>query len=60
MFLGVNILDLYVTICDKTLEVMILDRDVLRTRSHLQSNQECDHPLILFVNFDCLLENTAQ
>ena len=57
LFLGVNIFNLYVTICDENPEVMILDRDVLHSRSNLQINRECDRPLIVF---DCMFENTAQ
>ena len=52
--------DLYVTIRDKTTEVMILDRDVLRARSYLQRNRECDCPLIVFVECDWILEKTVQ
>ena len=52
--------DLYVTICDKNMEVMILDHDVLHVRSYLQRNHECNRPLNFFVNYDWLFENTAQ
>ena len=52
MLLGVNMLDLYVNICDKTLEVIILDSDMLCARLHLRINYECDFPLIVFVNCD--------
>ena len=38
MFLGVNMIDFYITICDKTLEMMIFDCDVLVTRLYLWSN----------------------
>ena len=40
IFLGVNMFDLYVTICKETPEVMILDRNVFRMRSKLQRNCE--------------------
>ena len=50
-------LDIYVNI---TLEVMILDCGVLRTRPHLRINHECDWPLIILENCDWFLENTAQ
>ena len=62
MLLGVNMLDLYVNICDKTLEVIILDSDVLCVRLHLRINYECDFPLIVFVNCDWIskiLHNTV-
>ena len=52
--------DFYVTIRKETPEVMILDHDVLRTRSYLWRNLECDRPLILFVNCDWIFGNTAQ
>ena len=52
MFLGVNMFDLYITIHGETPEVMILDCNVLYTRSHLQRNRECNCPLIVFVNRD--------
>ena len=53
-------LDLYFTIHNKHQELMILDYDVLRTSSRLHSNRKCDCPLIIFVNCDCLFENTSQ
>ena len=53
-------LDLYVTTSDKTTEVMILDPDVLGTRSHLRRNRKYNCSLIIFVNCDWLFENTAQ
>ena len=52
--------DLYVTICNETTEVMILDRDVLRTRSHFWRKRVCNCLLIVFVNFDWIFKNTAQ
>ena len=39
-------LDLYVTIHNKTMEVMILDCDVLLKRSHFWVNLGCNSPLI--------------
>ena len=53
-------LDLYITIYDKTPEVMILDYNVLRTKSHLLRNREFDHSLIIFVDCNFIFENTAQ
>ena len=53
-------LDLYVTIHEKTPEVMILDCNVLRTRLHLLSNHKCDRPLIIFVDCDWFFEKTVQ
>ena len=52
--------DLYVTISDKTPEVMIIDCDILRVRSHLRRNWECDCPLVVFVKCYRIFENTAQ
>ena len=60
MFLGVNMLNIYVTICKETLEVVIIDSNLLGKRSHLRSNHNFDHPLIVFVNCNWFLENTAQ
>ena len=60
MFLVVNMFDLYITICNKTLEVIILDCDVLRTRSYSWRNHECDRPLIVFVNCDYIFFYTTQ
>ena len=53
-------LDIYVTIRYKTLEVMILDRDVLCKRLYFRSNHEWDCPFIISVKCDWILENTAQ
>ena len=53
-------LDLYFTIHDETLEVMILDCNVLLKRSHLRSKQKYDCPFIIFVDCDCIFEKTAQ
>ena len=53
-------LDLYVTISNKTMEVLILEPDVLGTRSHWQRNRECNCPLIIFVKCDWIFEKTAQ
>ena len=39
---------------------MILDRNVIFTRSNFQSNRECDFPLNIFVNCDWIFENNAQ
>ena len=39
---------------------MILDRDVLRPRSHLRRKHECNRPLIVFINCDWLTEMTSQ
>ena len=53
----------YITICDKTLEAMLLDSHVLRKRSHLQVNCKCDRSLIVFINhYSCywIIENTTQ
>ena len=52
--------DLYIKIHNKNLEVMILYRDVLRTRSHFQRNREFNHPLIVFINCEYIFENKAQ
>ena len=52
--------DLYVTICDKNLEVMILDHDVLRVRFLLLRNCECDCLLIDFVKCGWIFEKIAQ
>ena len=53
-------LDPYITICKKTTEVMILDCNMLCTRSYLWSRCECNLPFIIFVNCDFTFENTAQ
>ena len=50
MFFGVKILYFYVTIRNETLKVMVLDSDVICTRSHLWGNRECDCSLIVLVN----------
>ena len=50
----------YVSIRDKTPEVTVLDCGVLRTRSYLQGNHECDYSLIIFVNRYWIFEKTAQ
>ena len=34
MFLGINMLNLYVSICYDNPEVVMIDRDVIGTRSH--------------------------
>ena len=60
MFLCVNMFDLYVPIFSKTSEIMILDRNVLRTRSHFLISCECDCPLIFFVNCDWGFKKTTQ
>ena len=60
MFLGVDMFDLYITICDEIPEVMKLDRDVICARLHLRRNCECGCLLILFVNYDWIFENIAQ
>ena len=39
---------------------MILDCNVLRMRSNLRSNRECDCPLINFMKCDWIFKNTAQ
>ena len=59
MFLSVNTLNFYVTICIKNTEVVILDFDVLGTRSHFWNNRKCDRPLIIFVNCYCIFKKTA-
>ena len=54
---------LYVTINYETLEVMILDSNVLRTRLRLWVSREHDHSLIVFVNrygHYWFFENTTQ
>ena len=56
MFLGVNVLNFYVTICDKTPEVVILDCYLLGARSNLRINLEYDSPLIIFVNCDWIFK----
>ena len=60
MFLGVSIFDLYVTIGNESPEVMILNQNNVCTKLHLQRNRQCNHPLIVFVNCDCIFKNTAQ
>ena len=60
MSLGVNIFDFYITICDKTPEVMILDSNVLLTKSYFWRNRDCNKPLIVFVNCDLVFEKTEQ
>ena len=53
----------YISIHNKTLEVMVLDDDVLPTRSHLWGNSECNRSLIVFVNrYWCywIFENATQ
>ena len=60
MLFFVNMLDLYVTIWDKTLEVMTLYRHVFCTRLHFHRNCECDSLFIIFVNCDYIFKNTAQ
>ena len=44
MFLGVNMLNIYVIICDENPEVVILYHGVLGTKSHLRRNRKFDHP----------------
>ena len=39
---------------------MILDHNVLYMRSYFRINHECDCPLIISVNCDCLFKKTAQ
>ena len=53
-------LDLYITIRDKNPEVMILDRNLIRTRLHFWINRERNHPLIIYVNCDWIFKKTAQ
>ena len=60
MFLGFNILYLDVTISNKTMEVMMLDRNVLGMRSHLWSNCEFNRPSIVLMNCDYFFGNTSQ
>ena len=50
MFLGFNMFDLYITLHKKTTEVMIPDRNVLRTRLNFLRNRDYNCPLIVFVN----------
>ena len=52
--------DLYFAILNKTLEVMILDCNVLRERLHLRIKHEFDQPLIIFVNCDWIFEMIAK
>ena len=40
----------YIAIRNETPEVMLLDSDVLRMRSPLRGNRECDRSLIVFGN----------
>ena len=59
MFLGVYVLDLYVSIRCKTPEAIILDRSVLRTRLYFRINHKCAFPFIIYVNCGWIFENTA-
>ena len=59
LFLGVNMFYFDVTICNKNVEVMIFDRDVLDTRSHLWSKRECGCPLIVLMNCYWLVKMNA-
>ena len=55
MFLDVNMFYIYVTMCDKNPEVMILDINVLCARSNLRWNREYNLPLIVFIKCDWIL-----
>ena len=52
--------DLFFTIHDETMYVMIPDRYVLRVRLYLRIKREFGRPLTVFVNCDWIFENTAQ
>ena len=56
MFLGVKMFDLNLTICDKTMKVMIFDCNILGMRSHICSNHDYNCPLIVFVICDWFLK----
>ena len=61
MFLDFNMFDIYITLHKKTMEVMIPDRNVLRTRLNFLRNRDYNCPLIVFVNvtrFSKRLHNT--
>ena len=60
MFLGVNMLELYVKICKETPEVREIHRDVIDTRFHLWINPECISLLIVFMCRGYFFKNTAQ
>ena len=52
--------DLYVTICNETPKVMILDHSMLGARAYLQKNSKRDCPLMLFVKYDWIFVKTEQ
>ena len=53
-------LDIRVTFCDKTTEVMVSDHNVLGMIMHLRINHEYNSLLVIFMYRDWISEKTTQ